>query len=162
MEVALFHEAKNQIPIAERGWRQSLLLVCQSQSYWLLKKHILSCRNLKSLTSKTLFVKKYLLFSNQSFNFLLISFSFFFLSFNNSRPWSLHIHNLQVLQSLCRLVSKPGFLCLWKQLPIIRRTGLCFQWTNLQKCVLAKTGNLQNTWKLYQLSPWKLYRYLNE
>ena len=40
-------------------------------------KNFLLCRNLKILTTKTLFVKKYLLFSNQSFNLLFIFFSIF-------------------------------------------------------------------------------------
>ena len=65
----------NQIPIAERLMTSIIVIGLSSTELLTAQKTLFLCRNLKILTTKTLFVKKYLLFSNQSFNLL---FNFFF------------------------------------------------------------------------------------
>ena len=67
----------NQIPIAERLMTSIIVIGLSSTELLTAQKTLFLCRNLKILTTKTLFVKKYLLFSNQSFNLLFIFFSIF-------------------------------------------------------------------------------------
>ena len=75
MEVVLFHEAKNQIPIAERLMTSIIVIGVSITELLAAQKTLFFVPQPENFNDKDIVLKKYLLFSNQSFNLL---FNFFF------------------------------------------------------------------------------------